>query len=436
MLKQRTLKTTIRTTGVGLHTGARVELTLRPAAPDTGIVFHRVDLAAAGRRFPADALQRRRHAAVVDARSATARSVSTVEHLMSALAGLGIDNLHVDVAGPEMPIMDGSAGPFVFLLQSAGIVEQAAPKRYLRVEDAGRSRATATSGRASSRSTAFKLDFTIDFPHPVFGSENRHVVIDFAEHSYVKEVARARTFGFMQDVEAMRAAGPGARRQPAERDRAGRVPRAEQRGPALRQRVRQAQGARRDRRPVSARPSADRRSTRRSSPATRSTTRWRARCSRGPRRARSSTFERRADVPRAFQGWQLRSRPESPVARPALRAARPADAGRARYAIRDRRRLLLFLALAAIAVRWRPLLFKRDRRYLRFIWQVDQVHDHPAARACSCLFAFERLIVARLSLRAPALARQRARALSRSGASRQRLAQASTASWRLSNLIL
>jgi UDP-3-O-[3-hydroxymyristoyl] N-acetylglucosamine deacetylase len=206
MLKQRTLKTTIRTTGVGLHTGARVEIVLRPAAPDTGVVFRRVDLDPPV-SIPADALH------VGDTRlSSTLKrdgaSISTVEHLMSALAGLGIDNLHVDVAGPEIPIMDGSAGPFVFLLQSAGIVEQDAPKRYLRillpveVKDGDKwARFDPYNG--------FKLDFTIDFPHPMFGTENRNVVIDFAEHSYVKEVARARTFGFMQEVEAMRAAGLG-----------------------------------------------------------------------------------------------------------------------------------------------------------------------------------------------------------------------------------
>jgi UDP-3-O-[3-hydroxymyristoyl] N-acetylglucosamine deacetylase len=204
MIKQRTLKTTIKTTGVGLHTGARVEIVLRPAAADTGIVFHRVDLPAAV-SIAADALH------VGDTRlSSTLKqdgaSISTVEHIMSALAGLGIDNLHVDVAGPEIPIMDGSAGPFVFLLQSAGIAEQDAPKRYLRI----RAPVEVRDGDKWARFDpfpGFKLDFTIDFPHPVFGSENRHVVIDFAEHSYVKEVARARTFGFMQDVEAMRAAG-------------------------------------------------------------------------------------------------------------------------------------------------------------------------------------------------------------------------------------
>ena len=127
---------------------------------------------------------------------------------MSALAGLGIDNLHVDVAGPEIPIMDGSAGPFVFLLQSAGIVEQESPKRYLRILLPVEVREGDKWARFDPFN-GFKLDFTIDFPHPMFGSENRSVVIDFAEHSYVKEVARARTFGFMQEVEAMRAAGLG-----------------------------------------------------------------------------------------------------------------------------------------------------------------------------------------------------------------------------------
>ena len=206
MLRQRTLKAATRTTGVGLHTGARVDLVLRPAAPDTGIVFHRTDLSPPV-AIPATASQ------VGDTRlSSTLRegaaTVSTVEHLMSALAGLGIDNLHVDVAGPEIPIMDGSAGPFVFLLQGAGIVEQPAPKRYLRIVAPVEVRDGDKWARFDP-CDGFRLDFTIDFPHPVFGSENRHVAIDFALHSYVKEVARARTFGFMQDVEAMRAAGLG-----------------------------------------------------------------------------------------------------------------------------------------------------------------------------------------------------------------------------------
>jgi UDP-3-O-[3-hydroxymyristoyl] N-acetylglucosamine deacetylase len=204
MLKQRTLKSLTKTTGVGLHTGARVELTLRPAPVDTGIVFHRVDLAQAV-AIAADARN------VGDTRLSSSLQkdgarISTVEHLMSALAGLGIDNLHVDVAGPELPIMDGSAGPFVFLLQSAGIEEQSAPKRYLRVLSPIEVRDGDKWARFDPH-PGFVLDFTIDFPHPVFGVENRHVVIDFALHSYTKEVSRARTFGFMQDVEAMRSAG-------------------------------------------------------------------------------------------------------------------------------------------------------------------------------------------------------------------------------------
>ena len=204
MLKQRTLKSQIKTTGVGLHTGARVDLTLRPAQPDAGVVFHRVDLPQSS-AIPADARN------VGDTRLSSSlekdgAKVSTVEHLMSALSGLGIDNVHVDVAGPELPILDGSAAPFVFLLQSAGIEEQNAPKRYLRIK----SPVEVAQGDKVARfepHDGFVLDFTIDFPHPVFGSENRHVVIDFAKHSYTKEVSRARTFGFMQDVEAMRSAG-------------------------------------------------------------------------------------------------------------------------------------------------------------------------------------------------------------------------------------
>ncbi len=206
MLKQRTLKTTIRTTGVGLHTGARVEIVLRPAAPDTGVVFHRNDL-----DRPVSIPATAQHVGDTRLSSTLKRdgvSIATVEHLMSALAGLGIDNLHVDVAGPEVPIMDGSAGPFVFLLQAAGIVEQDAPKRYLRILLPVEVRDGDKWARFEPFN-GFRLDFTIDFPHPMFGTENRNVVIDFAEHSYVKEVARARTFGFMQEVEAMRAAGLG-----------------------------------------------------------------------------------------------------------------------------------------------------------------------------------------------------------------------------------
>ncbi|MBA3505214.1 MAG: UDP-3-O-acyl-N-acetylglucosamine deacetylase [Betaproteobacteria bacterium] len=206
MLKQRTLKKAIKTTGVGLHTGVRVELALLPAPVDTGIVFSRIDLPQRV-RIPAVATN------VGDTRLSSTLmfaggSVSTVEHLMSALAGLGIDNLQVEVAGPEVPIMDGSASPFVFLLQSAGIAEQRASKRYLRVTAPIEVRDGDKWARFDPFD-GFRLDFTIDFPHPVFGSENRQVIVDFAQVSYVKEVARARTFGFMEDVEAMRAAGLG-----------------------------------------------------------------------------------------------------------------------------------------------------------------------------------------------------------------------------------
>ena len=182
--------------------------------------------------------------------------------------------------------MDGSAGPFVFLLQSAGIVEQDAPKRFLRVTAPVEARDGDKWARFDPHH-GFKLDFTIDFPHPVFGSENRHVIIDFADHSYVKEVARARTFGFMQDVEAMRSMGlalGGSLQNAVVLDEyAG----AQHRGAALRERVRQAQGARRDRRPLSARAPADRRRTRRTSRGTRSTTRWPGRCWRAPTHTRS-----------------------------------------------------------------------------------------------------------------------------------------------------
>ncbi len=204
MLRQRTLKSSIKTTGVGLHTGARVDLTLRPAAPDSGIVFHRVDLPNSA-AIPA-------HASYVgDTRLSSSleqggAKISTVEHLMSALAGLGIDNLNVDVAGPEIPIMDGSAAPVVFLLQSAGIEEQSSLKRYMRIKETVEVRQDDKWARFEPYH-GFKLDFTIDFPHPVFGTEHRQVVIDFAEHSYAKEVSRARTFGFMEDVEALREAG-------------------------------------------------------------------------------------------------------------------------------------------------------------------------------------------------------------------------------------
>ena len=169
MLKQRTLKKAIDDHGRGLHTGARVELALRPAPVDTGIVFRRTDLPGA-RSSPGAGAHN-----VGDTRLSSTLKIDGGQRLDGRAPDVGAGGPrhrqpHVDIAGPEMPIMDGSAGPFVFLLQSAGIDEQTAPKRYLRITDAGRGRATATSGRASSRFNGFKLDFTIDFPHPVFGS--------------------------------------------------------------------------------------------------------------------------------------------------------------------------------------------------------------------------------------------------------------------------
>lgn len=204
MLKQRTLKSLIQTTGVGLHSGVKVNLTLRPAAPDTGIVFHRIDL-----NPPVDLNTDPN--AVVDTRlcSGLAKGdvkVATVEHLMSALAGLGIDNLHVDVDAQEIPILDGSAGPFVFLLQSAGIEEQNAPKRFIRVKK----RVEVKDGDKWARLDpydGYKLSFSIEFDHPAIERTGTTVTVDFAEQSYAKEVARARTFGFMQEVEYMRANG-------------------------------------------------------------------------------------------------------------------------------------------------------------------------------------------------------------------------------------
>lgn len=201
MIKQRTLKTPVRATGVGLHSGIKVEMTLRPAAPNSGIVFRRMDLDPPA-ELKADPYL------VTDTRlcsmleSGRAR-VSTVEHLMSALAGLGIDNLIVDLTGPEIPIMDGSSAPFVFLLQSAGIIEQDAAKQYVRIIKPIEVREGDKWARFVPHN-GFKVEFTIDFKHPVFEKSGKTVSIDFADNAYTKEVARARTFGFMHEVEALR----------------------------------------------------------------------------------------------------------------------------------------------------------------------------------------------------------------------------------------
>ncbi len=201
MIKQRTLKNSIRATGVGLHTGEKIYLTLRPAAADTGIVFRRIDL-----DVPVEIKASPEN--VGDTRLSTTLvkgdvRIATVEHLLSAIAGLGIDNAYVDLSAPEVPIMDGSAGPFVFLVQSAGIIEQNAPKRFIRIKR----RVRVEDGDKWARFEpfdGFKVGFTIDFDHPVFKDRRQHAELDFSTTSFVKEVSRARTFGFMRDIEMLR----------------------------------------------------------------------------------------------------------------------------------------------------------------------------------------------------------------------------------------
>jgi UDP-3-O-[3-hydroxymyristoyl] N-acetylglucosamine deacetylase len=204
MLRQRTLKSLVSASGVGLHTGRKVRMTLRPAPADTGIVFRRIDLDP-----PVDIPARAELVGETRMSSCLVRDgvkVSTVEHLMSALAGLGVDNAYVDLDAPELPIMDGSAGPFVLLLQQAGLEQQAAPKRFLRVLR----RVQVTDGDKWARLDpydGYKLSFSIDFRHPVIESSTQSVTLDFAETSFVNEIARARTFGFMHDVEDLRESG-------------------------------------------------------------------------------------------------------------------------------------------------------------------------------------------------------------------------------------
>jgi len=204
MFKQRTLKSVIRATGVGLHTGEKVAMTLRPAQPNTGIVFRRIDTPRPV-DVRADAFK------VGDTRLCSTLEdggvkVATVEHLMSAFAGLGIDNAYVDLSGSEVPIMDGSAAPFVFLIQSAGIEEQSAAKRFFRIKRTVEVRDNEKWARFEPFE-GLKLTFSIVFDHPAFEKSAQEACVDFAETSYVKEVARARTFGFMQDVETMRSHG-------------------------------------------------------------------------------------------------------------------------------------------------------------------------------------------------------------------------------------
>lgn len=201
MIKQRTLKNVIRATGVGLHTGKKVYLTLRPAAVDTGIIFRRVDLdepveIPARAEFVGDT--RLSSTLVKDG-----HSISTVEHLLSAMAGLGIDNAYIDVSAPEVPIMDGSAGPFVFLIESAGIEEQNKAKQYIRIKKPIRVE-DGDKWASFEPYDGFKVSFSIEFDHPVFANSEQYAELDFATTSFVKEVSRARTFGFMRDVEMLR----------------------------------------------------------------------------------------------------------------------------------------------------------------------------------------------------------------------------------------
>lgn len=201
MIKQRTLRTAIRATGVGLHSGEKVMLTLRPAPADTGIVFRRVDLNPAVEivASPENVGDTTMSTCLVQ----DGVRISTVEHLLAAVAGLGIDNTYIDVSAPEIPIMDGSSGPFVFLIQSAGIVELNAPKRFIKIKK----RIEVTEGdkvAVFEPFDGFKIDFTIDFKHPVFAQGSQRAVVDLSSTSFVKEVSRARTFGFMNDIEYLR----------------------------------------------------------------------------------------------------------------------------------------------------------------------------------------------------------------------------------------
>jgi UDP-3-O-[3-hydroxymyristoyl] N-acetylglucosamine deacetylase len=201
MINQRTLKNVIRATGVGIHTGEKVYMTLRPAAVNTGIIFRRIDLDPAV-EVPAFVTN------VGDTSMNTTLEhdgvrVSTVEHLLSALAGLGIDNAYIDLSNAEVPIMDGSAGPFVFLIQSAGIEEQTAAKRFIRILEPVEVRKDDKWARFDPHN-GFRVSFKIDFNHPVFKSHQSFASVDFSTTSFLKEIARARTFGFMRDIEMLR----------------------------------------------------------------------------------------------------------------------------------------------------------------------------------------------------------------------------------------
>ncbi len=204
MVRQRTLKKPVEATGVGLHSGEKVNLAIRPAPANSGIIFRRVDLSPVA-EIPAEA-----HL-VHDTRLSTCLEanggrVATIEHLMSAFAGMGIDNAYVDMTSAEVPIMDGSAGTFIFLLQSAGIEEQPAAKKFIRIKKSVEVKDGDKWVRFDPYN-GYKLDFTIKFPHPVIANTPQKVTVDLGEQSYIRDISRARTFGFMHEVEAMRAQG-------------------------------------------------------------------------------------------------------------------------------------------------------------------------------------------------------------------------------------
>ena len=201
MFRQRTIKTTMKATGVGLHTGKKVLMTLRPAGINMGIIFRRVDIDPFV-DIPADAKS------VGETNLGTTliknnTKVATIEHLMSALAGLGIDNIIVELSAAEVPIMDGSAGPFVFLIQSAGIEEQNAPKKFIKINKTVRVEEDDKWAELSPFK-GFKVDFEIGFNHPVFNKQDQKASIDFSSTSFLKEISRARTFGFLRDIEKLR----------------------------------------------------------------------------------------------------------------------------------------------------------------------------------------------------------------------------------------
>lgn len=200
-MQQRTLKDSIRATGIGLHSGAKVYMTLRPAPANSGVVFRRLDLPEPV-DIPATALNVTQTTLGTTLEHGGAK-VATVEHLMSAFAGLGVDNAFVDLTAAEVPIMDGSAAPFVFLLQSAGIEEQRAPKRFIRINKPVEVRQEDKLARLSPHD-GFRLNFEIDFDHPALRKHRQEAHLDFSTTSFLKEISRARTFGFLKDVENLR----------------------------------------------------------------------------------------------------------------------------------------------------------------------------------------------------------------------------------------